>query len=80
LVFGTHGFLVLIKQATCYPGFESGLSGAEYLLMETVVMDGNILTGKGACLPAMVFSLTVLGNFKRLMKLRKSVGRMDCCG
>jgi 4-methyl-5(b-hydroxyethyl)-thiazole monophosphate biosynthesis len=62
VVFGTHGFLV-DKQATCYPGFESGLSGAEYIANEPVVMDGNILTGKGPA-AAMVFSLTVLGNLK----------------
>lgn len=62
VVFGTHGFVV-DKQATCYPGFEAGLTGAEYLPNEPVVMDGNILTGKGPA-TAMVFALTVLGNLK----------------
>jgi len=62
VVFGTHGFVV-DKQATCYPGFEEGLTGAEYLANEPVVMDGNILTGNGPA-AAMVFSLTVLGNLK----------------
>ncbi|TYL46723.1 DJ-1 family glyoxalase III [Marinomonas sp. IMCC 4694] len=62
VVFGTHGFVV-DKQATCYPGFEAGLTGAEYLPNEPVVMDGNILTGKGPA-AAMVFALTVLGNLK----------------
>ena len=62
VVFGTHGFLV-DKQATCYPGFEGGLTGAEYIANEPVVMDGNILTGKGPA-AAIVFSLTVLGNLK----------------
>lgn len=62
VVFGTHGFVV-DKQATCYPGFEDGLTGAEYIANEPVVMDGNILTGSGPA-AAMVFSLTVLGNLK----------------
>ncbi|MCB5162570.1 DJ-1 family glyoxalase III [Marinomonas algarum] len=62
VVFGTHGF-VMDKQATCYPGFESGLTGAEYMANEPVVMDDNILTGKGPA-TAMIFALTVLGNLK----------------
>lgn len=62
VVFGKHGFVV-DKQATCYPGFEDGLIGAEYVADQPVVMDGNILTGKGPA-AAMVFSLTVLGNLK----------------
>ncbi|MBU2023566.1 MAG: DJ-1/PfpI family protein, partial [Gammaproteobacteria bacterium] len=60
VVFGTHGFVV-DKQATCYPGFEDGLIGAEYIANEPVVMDDNILTGKGPA-TAMIFALTVLGN------------------
>lgn len=62
VVFGTHGFVV-DKQATCYPGFEDGLTGAEYMPNEPVVMDDNILTSKGPS-TAMIFSLTVLGNLK----------------
>ncbi|KAA6344359.1 putative cysteine protease YraA [termite gut metagenome] len=34
------------KKATCYPGFEKYLKGAEYT-GEQVVKDGNIITGKG---------------------------------
>ncbi|MCV2404094.1 DJ-1/PfpI family protein [Marinomonas sp. C2222] len=62
MVFGTHGF-VMDKQATCYPGFESGLTGAEYIADQPVVMDGNILTGQGPA-SAMVFALSILGNLK----------------
>lgn len=62
VVFGTHGFVV-DKQATCYPGFEAGLTGAEYIANEPVVMDDNILTSKGPA-TAMIFALTVLGNLK----------------
>jgi 4-methyl-5(b-hydroxyethyl)-thiazole monophosphate biosynthesis len=34
------------KKATCYPGFEPQLIGAE-LKPDAVVIDGNIITGKG---------------------------------
>lgn len=34
------------KKATCYPGWEDKLSGAEYI-PEKVITDGNISTGKG---------------------------------
>jgi DJ-1 family protein len=61
VVFGTHGFVV-DKQATCYPGFESGLTGAEFVADEPVVMDGNILTAKGPAV-SMVFALTLLAIF-----------------
>ena len=76
VVFGTHGFLV-DKQATCYPGFEDGLTGAEYIANEPVVMDGNILTGKGPA-AAMVFSLTVLGNLKGYEAAQKVADGLLC--
>lgn len=34
------------KRATCYPGFEDKLTGAEYV-KEPVVKDGNIITSRG---------------------------------
>ena len=45
LVYGNRG-LLQGKKATCYPGFESYLTGAEYTaaLVET---DGNFITAKG---------------------------------
>ena len=45
LVLGRRGLLVG-KRATCYPGFESELSGA-IVTGESVVTDGNITTAKG---------------------------------
>lgn len=60
LVLGTHGF-VMDKQATCYPGFEDGLKGAEYIADQPVVMDENIMTSQGPA-TAMVFSLSLLAN------------------
>ncbi|GAB6009427.1 DJ-1 family glyoxalase III [Dysgonomonas reticulitermitis] len=35
------------KNATCYPGFEQYLAGANLQTSEAVVVDGNITTGRG---------------------------------
>lgn len=50
------------KKATCYPGFETELAGAEYTAAPCTV-DGNIVTGKG---PGATFeyAYTLLGMFK----------------
>ena len=45
LVFGNRG-LLQGKKATCYPGFESYLIGAEYTAA-LVEIDGNFITAKG---------------------------------
>lgn len=50
LVYGRLGLLEG-KKATCYPGFEGELSGAEYTAA-MVEEDGQFITGKG---PAAVF-------------------------
>ncbi len=44
-VLGTIGLLDG-KKATCYPGFEDKLIGAEYV-EKSVVKDGNIITSRG---------------------------------
>lgn len=44
-VLGSAGLLEG-KKACCYPGFEEGLKGAE-VVMEPVVVDGNIVTSRG---------------------------------
>lgn len=44
-VYGHLGFLKG-KKATCYPGFEKDLIGAEYV-PDRVVKDGNIITSRG---------------------------------
>ena len=41
-----HGGYLCEKNATCYPGFESELTGA--ILGRGVVVDGNIITASGA--------------------------------
>lgn len=35
------------KKATCYPGFEQYLQGADWQASAAVVVDGNIITGRG---------------------------------
>lgn len=50
MVFGSLGLLEG-KRATCYPGCEGTLNGAEYTA-ELVTIDGNIITGRG---PAAAF-------------------------
>ena len=57
MVLGKLG-LLQGKKATCYPGFESYLEGAEYTA-QPVEKDGNIITGKGpgAAIP---FALTIV--------------------
>ena len=46
IIFGKRG-LLSGKRATCYPGFESELIGAQ-LLNDSVVTDGSITTARGA--------------------------------
>ena len=67
MVLGEAGFLKG-KKATCYPSFEKYLHGAE-VSTEAVVVDGNIITGKGPAF-AILFALTIveelLGKDKRV--------------
>ena len=56
-VFGHMGILAG-KKATCYPGCEDGLNGAEYVV-QNVVIDGNITTSRGIG-TAIDFSLSLI--------------------
>jgi len=56
MVLGKLGLLKGLR-ATCYPGFESFLQGAEYT-GALVECDGNVITGKGPA-AAMAFGLKV---------------------
>lgn len=47
------------KRATCYPGFEAYLEGADLHTSENVVVDGTIVTGKGPGL-SLEFALTLV--------------------
>ena len=57
MVLGKLG-LLKGRKATCYPGFEQYLEGAEYT-GAIVEKDGNIITGKGPG-AAMEFALAVV--------------------
>lgn len=62
------------KKATCYPGFEKYLEGAEAVL-GNVVCDGNIITSRGAG-TAMSFSLAlveILYGKDKAEEIRKAV-------
>lgn len=57
-----HKRLLNGKKATCFPGFESELEGAEYT-GESVVRDGRITTAKGAGV-ALEFALCLVSVLK----------------
>lgn len=57
MVFGGLG-LLSGRRATCYPGFEPYLEGAEYT-RELCTVDGNIITGEGPA-AAFPFAYTLL--------------------
>lgn len=59
------------KRATCYPGFEVHLEGAEYT-GKLVEQDGNIITGKGpgAALPFALKLVEFLAGEEKLNKLK----------
>lgn len=68
LVFGNRG-LLQGKKATCYPGFESYLTGAEYTaaLVET---DGNFITAKGPG-AAMDFAFAIVEKYCGIEKVNE---------
>ena len=68
LVFGNRG-LLQGKKATCYPGFEGYLTGAEYTaaLVET---DGNFITAKGPG-AAMDFAFAIVEKYCGIEKVNE---------
>jgi protein deglycase len=61
LVLG-HNQILQHKKATCFPGFEKELYGAE-ITGAPVEVDGKVITGKGAGV-ALEFALEVVKQFK----------------
>lgn len=59
MVFGGLGIL-RGRRATCYPGFEKYLDGAVLATDEAVVIDGNVITGRGPGL-TLDFALALVG-------------------
>ena len=59
MILGEMG-LLQGKKATCFPGFEKHLKGAE-VVKESTITDGHIITGRGIG-AAMEFSLEIVRN------------------
>ena len=70
------GYLRILKgrRATCYPGFEQYLEGAEYT-HELVTVDGNIITGEGpaAVLPYAYRILSLLKGEESAREVEESM-------
>ena len=73
LVLGGLGILNG-KRATCYPGFEDQMTGAEYTA-EVFTIDGNVITGCGpaATLPYSYAILEMLGYGEQAAALREGM-------
>ncbi len=72
-VLGESG-LLKGKKATCYPGCEDGLTGAE-VLADRVVIDGNITTSRGVG-TAISFALSLIMQLfdqKKAEEIRESI-------
>lgn len=68
LVFGNRG-LLQGKKATCYPGFETYLQGAEYTAA-LVEKDANFITGKGPG-AAMEFAFAIVERYCGIDKVNE---------
>ena len=72
-VLGAAGLLEG-RHATCYPGFEEKLSGAE-VLEDAVVIDGHIITSRGMG-TAMDFGLAIIWHLlddEMMEKIKKGI-------
>jgi 4-methyl-5(b-hydroxyethyl)-thiazole monophosphate biosynthesis len=74
-ILGHKGYLKG-KKATCFPGFEETLSGAEYT-GDFVTQSDNIVTGKGMG-SALLFGLKLLENLKGKEISQKVQGTLQC--
>lgn len=74
-ILGRMGVL-LGKKATCYPGFEEELKGAE-VTGEKVVVDGKIITAKGAgC--ALDFGFAIVEQVMSAADAKQIASSMQC--
>lgn len=74
-VLGAHGLLAG-RRATCYPGFESALTGAKYT-GAAVETDGNIITGKGPGV-TVDFAAAIVAKLSGEQTARKIKEDMQC--
>lgn len=73
LVYGKRG-LLKGRKATCYPGFEGYLEGAEYTAA-LVEQDGNFITAKGPG-AAMAFAFAIVEKFcgvEKVLELKQGM-------
>lgn len=71
-----HMGILKNKKATCYPGYENDLLGAQHTGMHTTV-DGNIITGKGAgC--SVEFGAAIVSHELSKAVADKVLGDMQC--
>lgn len=75
-ILGHAGYLKG-RKATCFPGFEDELLGAE-LSEVPVVWDGNILTAKGAGV-ALDFAFALVSRLTTEEKSAEIRGAIQCC-
>lgn len=68
LVLGNRGLLEG-RKATCYPGFEAYLKGAEYTA-NMVEVDGNFITGKGPG-AALEFAFAIVEKYCGIEKVQE---------
>lgn len=73
-----HKGLLEGKKATCFPGFESQLFGAEYTA-EPVTVDGKLVTGKGPG-AAVAFGLELVAQLKGRPRAKILGESMQCAG
>ena len=66
MILGRNGLLEG-RRATCYPGFEKYLAGAE-CTGEMVACDGHIVTGRGPA-AAVAFAMAIGGKFVDAAKI-----------
>jgi 4-methyl-5(b-hydroxyethyl)-thiazole monophosphate biosynthesis len=64
------------KKAVCYPGYEHALEGAEYV-DSPVVVDGNIITSKGAG-TAVGFGLQLVSTLRGEETAKKIKAGIQC--
>jgi 4-methyl-5(b-hydroxyethyl)-thiazole monophosphate biosynthesis len=69
-----HAGVLEGKQATCFPGFESRMTGAEHI-PEPVVRDGNIITGRGpgCAIPFALELVASLAGEEKAVRLKESM-------
>ena len=61
-ILGELGLLVG-RRATCFPGFDKSFPAGTFAGEKTVIVDGNIITGRGAG-HAITFGLAILAHLK----------------